>query len=88
MAIASDFRVDGAKSPEFPQKECMGFGPGNRSSKSQIANDFLSYPIKAFIRKNRYDFGAPLKRSSPCLSGSLSMVSLVQQLVGCAEGHF
>ena len=33
IAIASDFRVDGAKSPEIPEKE-RGFGLRNRSPKS------------------------------------------------------
>ena len=42
IAIASDFRVDGAKSPEILQKE--GFGLRNRSPKSQIASDFPSHP--------------------------------------------
>ena len=43
IAIASDLRVEGAKSPEIPQKE-WGFGLGNRNSKSQIASDFPSHP--------------------------------------------
>ena len=43
IAIASDFRVDGAKSPEIPQKE-GGLGLRNRSPKSQIASDFPSRP--------------------------------------------
>ena len=43
IAIASDFRVDGAKSPECP-RERMGFGVGSRSSRSQIASDLPSHP--------------------------------------------
>ena len=43
ITIASDFRVDGAKSPEIPQKE-GGLGLRNRSPKSQIASDFPSHP--------------------------------------------
>ena len=43
IAIASDFRVDGAKSPEIPQKEGV-LGSGNRSPKSQIASDLPSHP--------------------------------------------
>ena len=43
IAITSDFRVDGAKSPEIPQKE-GDFGLRNRGPKSQIASDFPSHP--------------------------------------------
>ena len=43
IAIASDLRVDGAKSPEILQKK-RGFGFRNRSPKSQIASDFPSHP--------------------------------------------
>ena len=38
IVIASDFRVDGVKSPEI-----RVFGLRNRSSKSQIASDFASH---------------------------------------------
>ena len=43
IAIASDLRVDGAKSPEIPQQEGV-LGLKNRSPKSQIASDFPSHP--------------------------------------------
>ena len=43
IAIASDFRADGAKSPEIPQNE-GGFGLRNHSPESQIASDFPSHP--------------------------------------------
>ena len=42
-AIASNFRIDGAKSPEIPQKK-RGFGLRNHSSKSQIVSDLPSRP--------------------------------------------
>ena len=41
IAIASDFRVDGAKSQKSRRKK--GFGLRNRSPKSQIASDFPSH---------------------------------------------
>ena len=43
IAIASDFRVDGAKIARNPA-ERRGFGLRNRNSKSQIASDFPSHP--------------------------------------------
>ena len=42
IAIASDFRVDGAKSQEIPQKE--GVLGSEVAPKSQIASDFPSHP--------------------------------------------
>ena len=47
IAIASDFRVDGAKSPEIPPRKSRDFWGPRWTSQSQIAN-----------RKNRCDFGA------------------------------
>ena len=43
IAITSDFRVDGAKSPEI-KSERRGFGLRHRSPESQIAGDFPSHP--------------------------------------------
>ena len=64
IAIASDFRADGAKSPEFPQKELRGFGLRNRSPKSQIASDFPSHPCIAMqhcflLSQKSRDFWGP-----------------------------
>ena len=59
--IASDFRVDGAKSPEIPQR---GFALGNRSPKSQIASAFhrtlkSQRGIALSCLQNRSDFLGP-----------------------------
>ena len=43
IAIASDFRVDGARSPEIPQKEGV-LGSDIAAPKSQITSDFPSHP--------------------------------------------
>ena len=63
----SDFRIDGAKSPETPQKKRV-FGLGNRNSKSQIASDF---PSQTFHRtlKSQMQHCFVLSRKSLAISG-------------------
>ena len=63
VAIASDFRVDGAKSPEIPQKEGV-LGPEiaarNRKSLATFHRTFKSQCSIAFsCLGNRCDFWGP-----------------------------
>ena len=82
IAIASDFCVDGTKSPEIPQKEGV-WGSKSAAPKSQIASDFEVFPSHTQIATQHCSL---VSRKSLRVLGSTMGIAIANRKNRCNFG--